>query len=79
MFIRAAAAFNTAAQVRLKHIPIAEAADITLAEIAAIGGDGGLIVLATNGEYAMRFNTSGMYHGTINNDGIAWTGVFPGA
>lgn len=79
MFIRAAAAFNTAAQVRLKHIPIAEAADITLAEIAAIGGDGGLIVLATNGEYAMRFNTSGMYRGTINNDGIAWTGVLPGA
>ena len=76
MFIRTAAAFNTAAQVRLQHIPIAEAADNTLTEIAAIGGDGGLIVLDTSGNYAMRFNTSGMYHGTIGNDGIAWTGIF---
>lgn len=77
MFIRTAAAFNTAAQVRLQHIPVAEAAENTLAEIAAIGGDGGLIVLDKSGNYAMRFNTSGMYRGTIGNDGIAWTGVFP--
>ena len=77
MFIRTAAAFNTAVQVRLQRIPIAEAADNTLAEIAAMGGDGGLIVLDTSGNYAMRFNTSGMYRGTIGNDGIAWMGVFP--
>jgi len=77
MFIRTAAAFNTAAQVRLQHIPIAEAAENTLAEIAAMGGDGGLIVLDTHGNYAMRFNTSGMYRGTVGNDGIAWTSVFP--
>ncbi len=76
MFIRTAAAFNTAVQVRLQHIPIAEAADNTLAEIAAIGGDGGLIVLDKRGNYAMRFNTSGMYRGTIGNDGIAWMGVY---
>ena len=77
MFIRTAAAFNTAAQVRLQGIPIAEAADNTLAEIAAMGGDGGLIVLDMRGNYAMRFNTSGMYRGTIGNNGVAWTGVFP--
>ena len=77
MFIRTAAAFNTAAQVRLQGIPIAEAADNTLAEIAAMGGDGGLIVLDMRGNYAMRFNTSGMYRGTIGNNGIVWTGVFP--
>lgn len=76
MFIRAAAAFNTAAQVRLLHKPIAEAADNTLAEIAAIGGDGGLIVLDAKGDYAMRFNTSGMYRGVIGNDGIARVGIF---
>lgn len=76
MFIRTVAAFNTATQVRLQHIPIAEAADITLAEIAAIGGDGGLILLDKRGNYAMRFNTIGMYRGTIGKDGIAWMGVF---
>lgn len=77
IFIRTAAAFNTAAQVRLLHTPIADAADNTLAEIAAIGGDGGLIVLDAQGNYAMRFNTGGMYRGTIGSDGIAWAGVFP--
>jgi L-asparaginase / beta-aspartyl-peptidase len=75
MFIRTAAAFNTAAQVRLQCMPIVEAADNTLAEIAAIGGEGGLIVLDAKGNYAMRFNTSGMYRGTIGNDGIACVGV----
>jgi beta-aspartyl-peptidase (threonine type) len=78
MFIRAAAAFNTAAQVRLQHLSITEAADNTLAEIAAIGGDGGLIVLDTKGNYAMRFNTKGMYRGVIGNDGIARVGIFSG-
>lgn len=77
MFIRAAAAFNTAAQVRLLHTPVAVAAGNTLADIAAIGGDGGLIAVDATGNYAMRFNTAGMYRGTIGNDGIAWTGVFP--
>ena len=65
MFIRTAAAFNTAAQVRLQGVSIAEAADNTLAEVASIGGDGGLIVVDAKGNYAMRFNTSGMYRGTI--------------
>ncbi|ARO88747.1 isoaspartyl peptidase/L-asparaginase [Nitrosospira lacus] len=76
IFIRTVAAFNTAAQVRLQHITITEAADNTLAEIAAIGGDGGLIVLDAKGNYAMRFNTSGMYRGTIGSNGIMRVEIF---
>ncbi len=76
MFIRTCAAFNTAAQIRLQNKPIADAADNTLAEIAAMGGDGGLIVLDTKGDYAMRFNTKGMYRGIIANDGIARVGIY---
>lgn len=79
MFIRTSAAFNTAAQVRLLHTPLAEAADNVLAEINAIGGDGGLIVLDAKGHYAMRFNTRGMYRGTIGNNGIARIGIFSDA
>ena len=77
-FIRAAAAFNAANQVRLLQRPLAEAADMTLSEIATIGGDGGLILVDANGNYAMRFNTSGMYRGTVGNDGIARIGLFAG-
>lgn len=76
IFIRTVAAFNTAAQVRLQYIPIIEAAENTLAEIAAIGGDGGLIVLDAKGNHAMRFNTKGMYRGTIGNDGIVRVDMF---
>ncbi len=77
-FMRAAAGFNTAAQVRLQNKSITEAADNTLAEIATIGGEGGLIVLNTTGDYTMCFNTSGMFRGVVGNDGIAHVGVFPG-
>ncbi|BCT68728.1 isoaspartyl peptidase/L-asparaginase [Nitrosospira sp. NRS527] len=76
IFIRTVAAFNTAAQVRLQHIPIIEAADNTLAEIAALGGDGGLIVLDAKGNYSMRFNTRGMFRGSIGSDGIVQVGMF---
>lgn len=79
IFIRTAAAFNTAAQVRFLHVPITEAADNTLEEIAVMGGDGGLIVLDADGNYTMRFNTGAMFRGTIGEDGIARTGIFPGA
>lgn len=70
-FIRTAAAFNVAARVRLNGTALAAAADAVLAEIAAIGGDGGLIVVDAAGNYAMRFNTRGMYRGTIGSDGVA--------
>lgn len=76
MFIRTAAAYNTAAQVRLLQSPIDQAAENTLAEISAIGGDGGLIVLDAKGDFTIRFNTSGMYRGAIGSDGVASTGIF---
>lgn len=79
MFIRTAAAYSIATQVQLRQLSIAEAADQTLADVASIGGDGGVIVLDKHGHYAMRFITSGMYRGTIGMDGIPWVGIFPEA
>jgi L-asparaginase / beta-aspartyl-peptidase len=76
MFIRTAAAFSVAAGVRDAGLAPAAAAERTLGEIAAIGGDGGLIVLDAQGDYAMRFNTSGMYRGTIGSDGVPWIGIY---
>jgi L-asparaginase / beta-aspartyl-peptidase len=76
MFIRTAAAYSVAARVMLQGKPLAQAADETLAEVAAIDGDGGLIVVDRHGNYAMRFNTAGMYRGTVGNDGTAYVGIF---
>jgi beta-aspartyl-peptidase (threonine type) len=76
MFIRSAAAHSVADRVRFAGSTLTEAADAILAEVAAIGGDGGLIVLDAKGGYAMRFNTSGMYRGTVGGDGIAELGIY---
>jgi beta-aspartyl-peptidase (threonine type) len=62
--------------VRLLGKPVADAADIVLAEISAIGGEGGLIALNAQGEYAMRFNTRGMFRGVIYDEGIAHVEIF---
>lgn len=76
MFIRTAAAFNTAAQMRLLQLPLDQAIRNTLAEIAAIDGSGGLIAVDAQGNFALHFNTRGMFRGTIGDDGIACTGIF---
>lgn len=76
MFIRTAAAFNTAMQMRLLQLPLDQAIRNTLAEISAIGGSGGLIAIDAQGNFALHFNTDGMFRGTIGDDGIACTGIF---
>ncbi|MBG6026084.1 isoaspartyl peptidase/L-asparaginase [Proteus mirabilis] len=69
MFIRTLAAFNIAAQVKYKNLPLEEAAQNALDEVKAIDGSGGVIVLDKTGNYTMSFNSEGMYRGTISNDG----------
>jgi beta-aspartyl-peptidase (threonine type) len=76
MFIRSAAAHDVAARVQFAGASPGDAADQTLAEIAAIAGDGGLIVLDAHGNHAERFNTSGMYRGSIGNDGVPYVAIY---
>jgi beta-aspartyl-peptidase (threonine type) len=68
-FIRAVAAHEVAAQVRLGRVPLQQALDSVLAEIAALGGRGGMIAVAPNGEAAWGFTTPAMYRGKANPDG----------
>jgi len=76
MFIRSAAAHQVASRVMYAKESPSAAATHTLEEIAAIAGDGGLIVLDATGGYAMEFNTEGMYRGTIGADGIPQVGIY---
>ncbi|QYF86502.1 isoaspartyl peptidase/L-asparaginase family protein [Brevundimonas sp. PAMC22021] len=41
------------------------AAEAEIAEVGAIGGDGGVIVMGANGSPAFAMNTSGMYRGSV--------------
>lgn len=68
-FIRVGVAKSISDQVKYAGTPIAKAAQNALDEVAALGGDGGLIALDKNGNYTLSFNTSGMYRGVIKADG----------
>ena len=60
-FIRAAVAYDVAARMRYRKEPLGKAAAAALANVARLGGDGGLIAVDRRGNVAMPFNSEGMY------------------
>ena len=68
-FIRAVAAHQLAERVRLAGEPLQQALDAVLADIAELGGKGGLIAVAPNGEAAWGFTTPAMYRGISDASG----------
>lgn len=68
-FIRAVVAHTVSALMEYKHLPVKEAAAEALANARKLGGTGGLIALDGQGNFAMPFNTSGMYRGTVDANG----------
>jgi L-asparaginase / beta-aspartyl-peptidase len=68
-FIRAVAAHQLAERVRISRQPLQEALDNVLADIAALGGKGGLIAVAPDGEAAWGFTTPAMYRGMADATG----------
>ncbi|KAF1697111.1 peptidase T [Pseudoxanthomonas koreensis] len=76
-YIRAAAAHETCARVRLLGQPLAKAAhQVVNVDIPKAGGDGGAIALGADGSIAFPFNTEGMYRGWIGADGMPHVAVF---
>ncbi len=62
-FIRTSVAHEICARVRLSGETGQRAADAVMAEVKALGGDGGVIVVTPKGEMVYSFNTPGMYRG----------------
>ena len=69
MFIRAAAAHELCARVRMSGADLQEALDGVLADVQALGGNGGLIAVSPTGEAAWGFTTAGMYRGMVGPEG----------
>ena len=69
IFIRAAAAHELCARVRMSGVDLQEALDGVLGEVQSLGGNGGLIAVAPSGEAAWGFTTPGMYRGMAGPDG----------
>jgi beta-aspartyl-peptidase (threonine type) len=68
-FIREAAAHEICARIRLLDQPAKTAADEVMAEVGAIGGNGGFIFVSSSGEAGWSFNSAGMYRGKASAEG----------
>jgi len=69
-FIRAVAAHHVCAAVEYRALSLQQAVRETLHEIlAALGGDGGLIAVGTDGRIVMDFSTEGMFRGARDSGG----------
>jgi L-asparaginase / beta-aspartyl-peptidase len=68
-FIRAAVAHEIAARMRYLGESARAAADAVMADVAALGGNGGVIVVSASGEAVYSFNSEGMYRGTASPSG----------
>lgn len=53
-------------------------ADDVMADVAALGGDGGVILVTPEGHAIFSFNTTGMYRGRANSDGMNEVAIFGG-
>ncbi len=69
VFIRASAAHELCARVRLGGAGLKEALDGVLDDVRALGGNGGLIAVSPTGEAAWGFTTPGMYRGIAGAEG----------
>jgi len=74
-FIRVGVAKTICDRVKFTGETIGQAARVALGEVAALGGDGGVIVIDGQGHVDFVFNSAGMYRGEISASG-ATTAIF---
>lgn len=75
-FIREAVAHEICARMRFTGESPQIAADTVMLEVGEMGGDGGVIVIAPDGQSAFSFNTLGMYRARANSDGLKEVAIF---
>lgn len=75
-FIRTAVAHDISAQMEYRGTPLADAAQATLAKVAKLGGDGGVVCIDKDGNIALPFNTAGMYRGYRVSSGLSGIKLF---
>ena len=75
-FIRAAAGHEIAARIRMLGEDVAAAAAAVIADVNALGGTGGVIVVTPAGEAVWRFSTPGMYRARATAAGERIVAIF---
>ena len=75
-FIRAAVGHDVCARMLYTKASVAAAARAALRNVAALGGDGGLIAVDRRGNVAMPFNSEGMFRACIDARGRRSVEIF---
>ena len=75
-FIRNVVAHDISSLLEYKQLDIKQAAKISLDKVKNLGGSGGVIALDKFGNYAMEFNTKGMYRGVKDSKGNFKVSIF---
>ena len=75
-FIRNVVAHDISSLLEYKQLNIKQASKISLDKVKKLGGSGGVIALDKFGNYAMEFNTKGMYRGVKDSKGNFKVSIF---
>jgi beta-aspartyl-peptidase (threonine type) len=69
-YIRQVVAYDICAMVQYQHLPLARAVEVMLHDkLKRSGGEGGVIALDHDGNFAMDFNSAGMHRGVRDSRG----------
>jgi L-asparaginase / beta-aspartyl-peptidase len=78
-FIRVGVAHEICSQLKMRGIlGTQDIADSVMADVAALGGDGGVILVTPEGHAVFSFNTTGMYRGRATSAGVNEVAIFGG-
>jgi L-asparaginase / beta-aspartyl-peptidase len=75
-FIRVGVARTICARMAMKGESAQAAADATIADVAKLGGDGGVIVVGANGDAVFSMESSGMYRGRATSAGVNEVAIY---
>ena len=76
-FIRYTVAHDIAALVKYRGLSVRDAArEVVHKTLKNAGGEGGVIAIDRKGNFAMEFNSEGMYRGWIGQDGVPHVAIY---
>jgi beta-aspartyl-peptidase (threonine type) len=76
-FIRSVVAYDICAIHLYTGVPLRDAADqVVMEKLVEFGGEGGIIAMDPQGNVTMSFNSSGMYRGSMMEDGEPFTAIY---
>lgn len=77
IFIQAVAAYDVSALMEYKGLSVTEACnEVVLNKLVKMEGEGGLIGVDNKGNFALVFNSAGMYRGVKSSDGTVEVAIY---